>query len=143
MMRVISTGGGAFKYADLFKSRLGVVLEREDEMLCLVNGCNFLLKAIRHEAFTYENQATSFVPTDSESDIFPYLLVNIGSGVSMVKVEGEGQFERISGSSLGGGTFWGLSRLLTGKKDFDEVLEMSMQGDNANVSLTAQLGMRN
>ena len=29
-------------------------LEKEDEMECLVSGCNFLLKAIRHEAFTFE-----------------------------------------------------------------------------------------
>ena len=63
--------------------------------------------------------------------LFPYLLVNIGSGVSMIKVEGEGQYERISGSSLGGGTFWGLCRLLTGCTSFDEMLELSARGDNA------------
>ncbi len=28
-----------------FKERLGLILEREDEMSCLVEGCNFLLKA--------------------------------------------------------------------------------------------------
>lgn len=39
-----ATGGGAFKYADLFKERLGVSLEKEDEMDCLVAGANFLLK---------------------------------------------------------------------------------------------------
>ena len=48
-------------------------------------------------------------------------------------MEGDGKYERISGSSLGGGTFWGLARLLTQAKDFDDVLEISMQGDNANV----------
>lgn len=36
-------------------------MEKEDEMECLVGGCNFLLKAIRHEAFTYENGALNFV----------------------------------------------------------------------------------
>ena len=39
-----ATGGGAYKYADLFKERLGVSLEKEDEMDCLVAGANFLLK---------------------------------------------------------------------------------------------------
>lgn len=34
---------------------------------------------------------------------FPYLVVNIGSGVSILKVTGPGTFERVSGSSLGGG----------------------------------------
>ena len=66
--------------------------------------------------------------------LFPYLLVNIGSGVSMLRVGGDGDFERVSGSSLGGGTFWGLCRLLTGCQNFDEMLELSARGDNAKVS---------
>jgi type II pantothenate kinase len=71
-----------------------------------------------------------------DSELFPYLLVNIGSGVSIIRVDGpgEGQHTRVSGSSVGGGTFWGLCRLLTGRRDFDEMLELSMQGNNANVS---------
>jgi type II pantothenate kinase len=69
----------------------------------------------------------------ADSDLFPYLLVNIGSGVSIVKVDGEGQYERISGSSVGGGTFWGLSRLLTGLHNFDDMLAMSAKGNNSNV----------
>lgn len=31
----------------VFKERLGLILEREDEMACMVDGCNFLLKAVR------------------------------------------------------------------------------------------------
>jgi pantothenate kinase len=56
-----SAGGGAFKYTELFRERLGVVLEKEDEMSCAVAGANFLLQAIQHEAFTYENSAVQFV----------------------------------------------------------------------------------
>ena len=71
----------------------------------------------------------------ADSDLYPYLLVNIGSGVSLLKVEGDGQYERVSGSSLGGGTFWGLCRLLTRCKSFDEMLELSMRGDNSKVTI--------
>ncbi|XP_068307117.1 uncharacterized protein [Pyrus communis] len=39
-----ATGGGAFKYADLFKEKLGISLDKADEMDCLVAGANFLLK---------------------------------------------------------------------------------------------------
>jgi len=39
-----ATGGGAHKFADLFKERLGLILDKEDEMSCLVAGANFLLK---------------------------------------------------------------------------------------------------
>lgn len=37
------------------------------------------------------------------NELFPYLVVNIGSGVSILKVKSPGVFERVSGSSLGGG----------------------------------------
>jgi type II pantothenate kinase len=50
---------------------------------------------------------------------FPCLLVNIGSGVSILKVDDYDRFERISGTSLGGGTLWGLLSLLTGAESFD------------------------
>ena len=73
-------------------------------------------------------------PCAADSDLYPYLLVNIGSGVSMLKVSGDGKFERVSGSSLGGGTFWGLCRLLTKCRGFDEMLELSAKGDNSKVS---------
>lgn len=58
-------GGGAFKHAEIFKERLGVVLEKEDEIACLVGGLNFLLQTIPHEAFTYTAESgTTFAPTN-------------------------------------------------------------------------------
>jgi type II pantothenate kinase len=135
-MRVKATGGGAFKYAEAFRRRLGLVLEREDEMACMVDGCNFLLKAVAHEAFTYENGAMGCVDLDSDpAGAFPYLLVNIGSGVSMVRVDGEGRHTRVSGTNIGGGTFWGLCRLLTGLHSFDDILRLSTGGDNSAVDM--------
>jgi len=49
----------------------------------------------------------------------PCLLANIGSGVSIIKVDEDGKFERVSGTSLGGGTLWGLLSLLTLATNFD------------------------
>jgi type II pantothenate kinase len=79
-----------------------------------------------------DNQETSLV-----SSVYPYLLVNIGSGVSMIKVTGpnEGNFERVGGSSLGGGTLWGLLSILTDCNSFDEMLVMASNGNNENVDL--------
>jgi len=51
----------------------------------------------------------------------PCLLVNIGSGVSIIKVDEDGSFERVSGTSLGGGTLWGLLSLLTPATTFDGI----------------------
>ncbi|KAJ6541878.1 pantothenate kinase [Mycena capillaripes] len=65
----------------------------------------------------------------------PCLLVNIGSGVSIIKVDEDGKFERVSGTSLGGGTLWGLLSLLTPATTFDEMLTFSEMGDNATVDM--------
>lgn len=129
-----ATGGGAYKFADLFKENLGVSLDKVDEMDCLVAGANFLLKAVCQEAFTYMGGREEYVQID-HNDLYPYLLVNIGSGVSMIKVDGDGKFERVSGTSVGGGTFWGLGRLLTKCKSFDELLELSYSGNNRVIDM--------
>jgi len=65
----------------------------------------------------------------------PCLLVNIGSGVSLIKVDEDGSFERVSGTSLGGGTLWGLLSLLTGATSFDEMLALSEKGHNETVDM--------
>jgi len=45
---------------------------------------------------------------------YPYLLVNIGSGVGFILVNSETEWQRVSGTSLGGGTYYGLCHMLTG-----------------------------
>lgn len=72
---------------------------------------------------------------EPRSDIYPYLLVNIGSGVSMIKVSGPRAYQRVGGTSLGGGTLWGLLSLLTGSRTFDDMLGMAERGDNAKVDM--------
>ncbi|KAM7468651.1 hypothetical protein LguiB_016213 [Lonicera macranthoides] len=129
-----ATGGGAFKFADLFNEKLGISLDKVDEMDCLVVGANFLLKAVHQEAFTYMDGQKEYVKID-HNDLYPYLLVNIGSGVSMIKVDGNDKFERVSGTSVGGGTFWGLGKLLTKCKSFDDLLELSLKGNNRVIDM--------
>lgn len=132
---VNATGGGAHKYAQMFKDGIDVHFHKCDEMDCLVHGSNFLLQEVADEAYTFLNNKKHFVPLANNGELFPYLLVSIGSGVSIIKVDGVGQWERVSGTNLGGGTFVGLGRLLTGCSTFDELLELSLQGDNTKVDM--------
>lgn len=72
----------------------------------------------------------------SEADFeFPKLLVSIGSGVSMIKVNNFNSYERVCGTMIGGGTLLGLSNLLTGVKDFDSIIELSKKGDHSKVDM--------
>ena len=62
-------------------------------------GLDFFITEIPEEVFTYsEEEPMHFA--EARQTIYPYLLVNIGSGVSMIKVSGPQQFERIGGSSV-------------------------------------------
>lgn len=97
-------------------------------------GLDFFITEIPREVFTFsESNPMQFA--EARADIYPYLLVNIGSGVSMIKVSGPRRYERIGGTSLGGGTLWGILSLLTGARSFDEMLELAQRGDNAGVDM--------
>lgn len=142
---IIATGGGAHKFYKLMNSRfqkanLPMVIIKKDEMECLIKGLDWLITKIPNEIFTYdlEHDHIRFVSNkEAETDVYPYLLINIGLGVSMIKVSSPGTrgFERIGGSSLGGGTLWGLLLLLTDAQDYNEMLEMAQKGDNENIDL--------
>uniref|UniRef100_UPI00358F78F6 4'-phosphopantetheine phosphatase n=1 Tax=Myxine glutinosa TaxID=7769 RepID=UPI00358F78F6 len=131
-----ATGGGAHKYKELIEEKLGLRVDKEDELECLIKGCNFLLRNIPHEAFSYCKHSTPrFRFQNTHPDIFPYLLVSVGSGVSVIKVESEENYERIGGSSIGGGTFWGLGALLTHTKNFDDLLALAAAGQHTPVDM--------
>jgi len=101
-------------------------------------GLDFFIQEIPSEVFTFNiaDRTISYLPPQTPpSPIYPYLLCNIGSGVSMLKVSAPNTFERIGGSSLGGGTLWGLLSLLTPANGFDEMLALSEMGDNANIDM--------
>lgn len=138
---IIATGGGAHKYYDKLsiefpKSKI----QKEDEMQCLIIGLDFFITEIPKEVFYFDETDHKYIEVSEDQkreELYPYLLVNIGSGVSMIKVIGPGpnNFERVGGSSLGGGTLWGLLSVLTNAGSFDEMLQMASSGDNDNVDL--------
>jgi type II pantothenate kinase len=145
---VVATGGGAYKFYSKIKAALGVEVMREDEMECLIIGLDFFISQVHGEVVAYSDSSTgppaaannnyasgSLIPEPIGSHQTPYLLVNIGSGVSMVKVSGPREFERVGGTSLGGGTLWGLLSLLTGARSFEDMLKMAERGDNTAVDM--------
>ncbi|CDS37703.1 pantothenate kinase 4 [Echinococcus multilocularis] len=133
------TGGGSFKYMPSILEKLGdVEIEREDEMASLVRGCTFLLRNIPDEAFIYDKRAmpSQIFLSSFMVNTAPFLLVNIGSGVSFLKVEADASYKRVGGTSLGGGTFWGIGSLLAGgQMSFDELLELADKGDHRQVDM--------
>lgn len=112
---LFATGGGSIRLynelqACLSSSRIVLV----DEMAALVSGIVAMFRGKLN---------------------FPFLILHAGSGVSMLHVESAEKFQRVSGTSLGGGTFCGLSKLLTGINEFEELLERASLGSNKRVDL--------
>lgn len=136
-IHIMATGGGSVKFYDYLKQELNLGITKKDEMECLIVGLDFLINEIPNEIFIYsDSNPMQFINKKTEnSDKYPYLLVNIGSGVSMIKVTGPLKFERVGGSSLGGGTLWGLLSLLTNAESYDEMLSEAAMGDNHNVDM--------
>jgi type II pantothenate kinase len=63
-----------------------------------------------------------------------YLLVSIGTGTSILAVDGA-DFRRVGGTALGGGTLLGLGRLLLGDVSFRQIAELARAGDRTRVDL--------
>ncbi|MEE6462850.1 hypothetical protein FKM82_001737 [Ascaphus truei] len=134
-----ATGGGAYKFEEEFLTVGGLQLCKLDELDCLVKGVLF----IDSVGFNGESQCFCLEnPTDPDGcqkipynleNPYPLLLVNIGSGVSILAVYSKDNYKRVTGTSLGGGTFFGLCCLLTGCSTFEEALEMAALGDSTTV----------
>ncbi|CAI4386982.1 BAQ_1a_G0013730.mRNA.1.CDS.1 [Saccharomyces cerevisiae] len=142
MTHIIATGGGAFKFYDLLYENFPQIkgISRFEEMEGLIHGLDFFIHEIPDEVFTYNDQeGERIIPTSSgtmdSKAIYPYLLVNIGSGVSILKVTEPNNFSRVGGSSLGGGTLWGLLSLITGAQTYDQMLDWAQEGDNSSVDM--------
>ncbi|EMD42304.1 hypothetical protein CERSUDRAFT_110825 [Gelatoporia subvermispora B] len=157
-VKIMATGGGAHRFHELFGRELAVEVRREDEMECLIEGLKFitlipdevyyfsdeLIHSVSHQAGCASAPLERPSPDPPKYAVtfeahptpqLPCLLVNIGSGVSIIKVDEDGSYERVSGTSLGGGTLWGLLSMLTPATNFDEMLALSEKGDNETVDM--------
>ena len=160
-LRLCATGGGAHKYLGHFKSVLHIDdVAIFDELQALVLGISHLIEVNAEECYMLRGPTVSFsrgrastTPThertDDEAAIeevtvpftvdddtqYPYLVVNVGSGVSIICVTASGEYTRVGGSAIGGGTFFGLTAALTGCGDYKTVLELATRGDSSNVDL--------
>mmetsp|Transcript_18551 Transcript_18551/g.59089 ORF Transcript_18551/g.59089 Transcript_18551/m.59089 type:complete len:397 (-) Transcript_18551:98-1288(-) len=169
---VVAAGGGAHKYAALFEEVLRVRLVPFAELAALVEGLHFLravgpadeLYALpgpapggdgSGSAATSGGEGVASEAAEKrvawEEVDFPYIVVNIGSGVSVLLLEREGcespgegrggaaggaTFRRVGGTACGGATFLGLGRALTGVADYHKLLALAEAGDASLVDTT-------
>uniref|UniRef100_A0AC35TU64 Pantothenate kinase n=1 Tax=Rhabditophanes sp. KR3021 TaxID=114890 RepID=A0AC35TU64_9BILA len=151
---VCATGGGAIKYGKLAEKEFNTKLHKSDELESLIKGIEFVAANYSDECYYYENPLDellcckriwrwSLARCSSKDNHFkgvekgelqyPYVVVNIGSGVSVLVVKSATDYTRVSGSSIGGGFFQGLCCLLSDCETFEEAIELASKGNNKNV----------
>ncbi|CDW53813.1 pantothenate kinase 2, mitochondrial [Trichuris trichiura] len=123
---VCATGGGAYLYGKACQE-LSLKFNKLDELHALVAGIQFILQHNPEECYYFANPlgAEWKQVTLKEQLQPPYIVVNIGSGVSILAVDDK--------QTLGGGTFQGLCCLLAGTESFEEALQSAARGDNLKV----------
>jgi len=122
------------EYENLSSTKKTKKLNETKEPENLKEGCpdeNLWARKVKREFWT--RKVKRDVVAKSES--YPYMIVIIGTGVSVLRVDGLGKFERISGSTIGGGTYWGLCRLLTDVEDYESVLDLAERGKSSKVDM--------
>ncbi|KAK7913436.1 hypothetical protein WMY93_013647 [Mugilogobius chulae] len=109
-----ATGGGAHKFKDLIEKKLGLKVDKEDEMTCLIKGCNFVLRNIpmkllftlsmrtQSSGFRTHSQISSLTSWSTLDQVFPLSR---------------------------------LRALLTKTKRFDELLQLASKGQHTNVDM--------
>jgi len=107
------TGGGAARIATALD---GIRFQRIDEFTAWARGAQILA-----------GRAGWTLPQR-------YLLVSLGTGTSILEIDGE-RFQRIGGTALGGGTLLGLARLLCRAESFAEVAALASRGERGRVDL--------
>ena len=125
------TGGGAYKFCDKLEQSLGIRVKKIDEMQALHRGFKYVIKHVPQPAFTYRESEGAAPVTDLEC---PCLLVNCGTGVSILKIEEE-KMERVTGTCLGGGSLLGLASALLGVRSYEEIMQLCEVGNAANVDI--------
>jgi len=67
-------------------------------------------------------------------DFSDAVITNIGTGTSIHLLKGT-QHERIAGTGIGGGTLLGMSALMTGIHQFEEIVQYSSKGKRSEVDM--------
>lgn len=90
-------------YYFIYFQRINLTLHKFDELDCLIKGIHYIDRHYPLECYYWKNADSDYpdgcqkVPFDFH-DPYPYLVVNIGSGVSILAVRGPVDYKRVWGT---------------------------------------------
>ncbi|MDN7246804.1 type II pantothenate kinase [Planococcus shenhongbingii] len=116
------------------------VNELDNPEVCLTGGKSGVLRSLlTKEAkemveFEATHQGVQFLLDQMGREEAVYVVTNVGTGTSIHCIQNNAQ-ERLGGTGVGGGTLVGLSHLLTGITDFEEIVELASKGSRDRIDL--------
>ncbi|KJP89797.1 pantothenate kinase [Plasmodium fragile] len=108
----------------LFQGELILQCSRKDEMHCVMNGLYKLLN-VKKSVVRYHLFLKAAVPVQVKLPYEPFIIANIGSGISILLSNGFNKYMRIGGTAIGGGTLMGLAQLILKKVSFEELIRLA------------------
>ncbi|CAK9004450.1 Pantothenate kinase 2 (AtPANK2) (Pantothenic acid kinase 2) [Includes: Pantothenate kinase [Durusdinium trenchii] len=138
----MATSKAAGNFAPHFCEVLQVDLEPLHEMRPLLDGFFLLAQGSHSREGSLMDQEIFTIGEDGgvisrswPEPLFPLILVVMGSGVSILRVNSfnPGDYARMGGTGCGGGTFLALARRLTSANTLEEALEMAAAGNASNL----------
>ncbi|KAJ5077193.1 pantothenate kinase 4 [Anaeramoeba ignava] len=126
------TGGGSIKYKNLLETYFEKNILFLDEISCLIKGIRYGVINFPNEIFQFSIQKNMKIFIENFLFEEPFIVVNFGSGVSLIKVN-QGKVERIDGEGVGGATFLGLTRILCGVDSYEEICSIVNSSEKNNI----------
>jgi type II pantothenate kinase len=111
--QICITGGKS----KVFESKLHKTVQTIVEFIATCEGINYLIQKNNYDVGN------------------KYIVTNVGTGTSIHYLENNNTYKRVGGIGLGGGTLVGLSFLLTGIKEYDDIVKMSLNGNRNLIDL--------
>ncbi|KGR79481.1 type II pantothenate kinase [Ureibacillus manganicus] len=97
-----------------------------------------VLKTMKSIQYIVEFEATikgvDYLLSQEGYDVKKSIITNIGTGTSIHFMDGK-QHMRVGGTGVGGGTLTGLSAIMTGVFDFNDIIEKSQLGSRESIDL--------
>ena len=151
-MPILSTGGYNDTFlkfiSNVFNSKIvkcrdltQFVIAAIDYLNRWTNDCFFDLDRASTNKLNYAGRLLQEKPPIQQhfslgDELYPYLLVNLRSGTSFIRVESKTEYRRLQGSPIGANLFLGALRILNYFNDPSEALGAALVGDSSKTDLS-------
>jgi type II pantothenate kinase len=154
-MPILSTGGYNDKFltfvSNVFNTQvvkcrgdyLHFVIKALDYLNKYTNDCFFITHGNIQDRITDRGKLTEGGSKQVKQhffslkdELYPYMIVNVRSGASFIRVDGPDKWEKLCGTSIGGAFFWGVLRLLNFYNDPTEAVSGAGSGDSSKIDMS-------